>query len=65
MHRNSDLLIAANSRTKNTLLWKVPTAVAKQTTSKSVNPLPPPPRIALKISKSSVNAAQQNGFWKA
>lgn len=64
MHRNSDLLIAANSRTKNTLLWKVPTAVAKQTTSKSVNPLPPP-RIALKISKSSVNAAQQNGFWKA
>lgn len=42
MHRNSDLLIAANSRTKNTLLWKVPTAVAKQTTSKSVNPLPPP-----------------------
>lgn len=59
MHRN--LVSVANSKTKNTLLWKVPTAMADQTTSKSVKKT----RVALKISKSSVNAAQQNSLWKA
>lgn len=60
MHSNSDLVSVAKCKTKNTTLWEVLPIITELTTSKSDEN-----RIAQQISKSSVNVAQQNGFWRA